>query len=472
MKKQVLFFVFLISLTLVVIQGCEDDDTAIDVNSTPEFTSLMDKVSSLPGEDFVFEATVTDPAGIRTVNMKYAPWFLDKTIVKEDLPVTYNLKYNFKVPDDAEPGSTHTIPLTVTNAGDKSFVQEVVITLDKDVTPPEIAIQQPIDGVTALLGDGNEIVFDITVTDNEALAEFKIESDLLTETIPISGISYTYTNQLDVAVAGNYNFIFTATDAEGNTQVNERSVNVVEELIFNEMFITDATNNSMLVSDLFGIPYTTTASEAAGEDGYVFTAKYYAAAANAEVRFIPQGSSFSPFAFGADPDAPGTLKLGSDETVSPIIIPEVGYYEIAIDLRNLSYTVTQYTPGDDAFDQVYIIGRGVITDGTNTCTNNADGSTQCWNFRSGKPFVSDPVNSYLWTLDVTLEDQPNDEGENGFILNANPSGWSPFWRFDDRDSPTATVPGGGVEFVYAPSAFGEYTITFDTHLNRFVVQRR
>ena len=80
MKKQVLFFIFLASLTLVAIQGCEDDDTTTDVNSTPEFTSLSDKVSSLPGEKFVFEATVTDPAGIRTVNMKYAPWFLDKTI--------------------------------------------------------------------------------------------------------------------------------------------------------------------------------------------------------------------------------------------------------------------------------------------------------------------------------------------------------------------------------------------------------
>ncbi|GGD03611.1 hypothetical protein [Hyunsoonleella pacifica] len=458
---------------LILIASCDNDDS-VSVDSIPEFQSLIQEISSLPGEEFLFEGIITDPAGIKTVNFKYESWFLDKTIVKDSLPETYIISYKFKVPDDAEDFSVHTIPVTITNAGDVETTRDVIITLDKDISAPTITINSPVDGATVLIGAGNEIQLNIDLADRE-LAELAIESDILNETIPVSGASFNYSNDLDVANPGNYTLTITATDATGNEATATVSVSVVTDLQFGAMFLTDETNDAALGQDIFGIPFTTEGSQASGEDGYVFTGRYYSSTANSEVRFIPQAGSFEPFAFGANPNTPGQLVLGQDANVAPIVIPNVGYYEITMDVRDLSYTITPYTPTDTAFDQVYILGRGIYIDATtSTCTNNNDGSTQCWHFNSGKPFTQDSNNSYLWTIDVTLQDQPNDNGANGFILNANTSGWAPFWRVDvNGGDPSKTIPGGGNNYVFDDSVLDkDYTFIFDSHLNRIIAKDR
>ncbi|MFS4481547.1 hypothetical protein ACKGJY_00895 [Hyunsoonleella sp. 2307UL5-6] len=453
--------------------SCDDNDS-ISVDSTPEFISSVDEISSLPGETITFESVVSDPAGIKTVNIMYESWFLDKTIVKDSLPDIYELAYSFKIPDDAEVFSSHTIPVTVTNAGDVAVTRNFVIILDKDIDAPSITINSPSAAATIFVGDGDEINFDIDLSDRE-LSEFRIESDILNETISISGETYNYANSLNVENPGNYEFTITAVDLTGNESTASVSVSIVTDLQFGAMFLTDETSDAALNQDIFGIPFTTSGSEASGENGFVFTARYYSPAANSEVRFIPQQASFEPFAFGADATEPGKLALGQDVTVNPIIIPDVGYYEITMDVRDLSYTISPYTPTDDAFDQVYVLGRGVFIDATtSTCTNNADGSTQCWNFRSGKPFTQDATNQYLWTVDVTIQDQPNDDGGNGFILNANPDGWAPFWRVDvNGGDPSRTIPGGGNNYIFDDSVLDQdYTFIFDTHLNRLIISER
>ncbi|PQV48238.1 hypothetical protein CLV33_10588 [Jejuia pallidilutea] len=455
----------LIISVFALIVNCDNDDS-ISVDSIPEVQTLEREISSLPGQTFTFTGVVSDPAGIQSVNIKYEPWFLDKTIVKDSLPESYNLSYKFKVPEDEQENSVHTIPITFTNVGGKSTVENVVITLDQDIASPEIQITSPINGATILIGSGNEVDFNITVTDAE-LAEFKIESSILTEVFAVTGTSYTYTNSINVDTAGNYSFKVTATDVSGNEASQTVNVNILNELLFDVMYVTDVADNAGLVSDIFGVPYTTTASSEIGEDGYVFTARFYAPTANTEVRFIPQKESFEPYAFGADPNVSGKLVLGTDATVSPIVLPNMGYYEITMDLRDQTYIVTPYSPNDTAFDQVYIIGTGIFVGDTSTCTSNIDGSLMCWNFRSGKPFTQDSNNPYLWTIDVTIDDEPNNDGNNGFILNANPDGWSPFWRIDDPTSPQSTVPNGGTNYIFPDSALGkDYTFVFDTHLNR------
>lgn len=457
---------------IAILVGCSNDDT-VKIDSSPEFQSIVDEISSLPGQTFVFEGVISDPAGIKSINIKYEPWFLDKTIVKSDsIYKTYELAYRFKVPNDAVENSTHTIPITVTNIGGKSTTKNVVVTLDQDIEKPIINISKPINGATVLIGSGNEIELDITVTDAE-LSEFKIESDVLNEAIPISGTSYTYTKSLDISDEGSYSFTITATDASGNAETKTVYVNVLSELLFDNMYLTDLKTNDALVGDLFGVPFNTEASVVPAEDGYVFTAKYYASSPNAEVRFIPQKESFEPYTFGANPNVPGELVLGTDANVDPIVLPEVGYYEIKMDLRNQSYTVTPYTPSDVPFNQVYIIGTGIYIDSNvSTCTDNTTGGLRCWHFLSGKPFTKDDNNPYLWSIDVTVKEEPNNDGVNGFILNANPNGWSPFWRMNP-DDPSETIPNGGSNFVFPDTALDkDYTIIFDTHLNRLSIINR
>lgn len=472
MKTNKFYISIFMFVFLAIGFSCEDD--VIEVNSTPEFQSIEETISSLPGQVFTLNAVVSDPAGIQSVNINYNDWFLDKTIVKDSLPKTYELSYSFKVPADAIENSVHTVIVTASNVGNKTTSRNVTITLDKDVAAPAINISSPSDNGTVLINSGNEIEFDINFSDNKELASFSIESSLLNVSQSLTGSSFNYTNSLNVDTAGKYAFKITATDVSGNESVRNISVNVLNELSFDQMYITDVTDPALLQSDIFGIPYTTSASTVTAEDGYVFTARYYAATPNAEVRFLPQKLSFSPYTFGADPNNTGKLVLGTDESVSPIVIPNVGYHEIKIDLRDNSYTISQYTPSDTAFNQVYIIGRGVYTtDTVSTCTNNNTGGLTCWNFASGKPFTQDANNPYLWTIDVTIKDQPNDDGVNGFILNANPSGWSPFWRLDRESDPESTVPNGGVNFVFPDSVLeNDYTFIFDTHLNRLAAIKR
>ena len=456
---------------LTILSGCGDDDS-VYLDSKPEFQSSIQQVSSLPGEEFLFEGIVTDPAGIKSVNFKYEPWFLDKTIMKDSLPKTYKISYKFKVPNDAQEFSVHTIPVTITNAGNVTSSKDVVVTLDKDIVAPVINVNSPVKGSTIIISDGYEVNLDIDLVDRE-LRELKIQSELLNETIELSGASYNYRKSLDVRDEGNYEFVITVTDATGNVTTVSFFVSIVGDLKFNDMYLTDETSDSKLNQDIFGIPFSTEASQLSGENGYVFTGRYYSKAVNSQVRFVPQKGSFKPFTFGADPTNPGKLVLGQDETIDPIIIPGVGYYEVSMDIRDLSYTVTPYAPTDTAYDQVYILGRGIYIDAvSSTCTKNSDGSTQCWHFNSGKPFIQDSTNDFLWTIDVTLKDQPDDNGVNGFILNANTSGWSPFWRVDGSD-PSITVPGGGSNYVFEDSALNkDYTFIFDTHLNRIIAKER
>jgi len=313
------------------------------------------------------------------------------------------------------------------------------------------------------MGDGDEIIFDVDISDKE-LSEFKIESELLTETIPLSGVAYTYNNSYNIKETGNYTFVLTATDLSGNITVKNISVSVVDELKFLKMYITELTDNASLAADLFGIPYPVPLATDPAEEGFVFRAKYYTTVATTGVRFIPQNDSFSPFAFGADPNSPGTLVLGADASVSPIMLDEgAGYYQVTMDLRDLTYNVTKYTPSDDPFDGFYIVGAGPVVGGVDVCA-----AAGCWNPPSALPFVVDPNNPYRWSETVTFAPDSGG-GDTAFIFIGNTAGWSPFWRLNagtitDVDT---IVPGGGTELFYTAEHYGDYIITVDTHTNTF-----
>lgn len=465
------FFVrLIIPLFVLGVLSCSEDDD-VTVNSTPEFAEFESSISSLPGLRLIFSGSFNDPAGIRSVNIKYDDWFLDKTIIKDELPETYELAYQFLVPADAVEGSTHTVFVTVTNAGGVAVTREVIVTLDADVTAPSITVISPVDGGTFLISDNDEFQLEITVEDEE-LQSLDIASDLINEQVDLSGTDFTYSQSVNAETPGDYTISITCSDQSGNITTRNITVSILEELMFNRMYITDVSEESALTSDLFGIPATTIGSTVPDETGFVFTGKFYSPEPGTELRFVPQKTSFAPYTFGADPTSPGTLAFGDSPEVDGIVLPERGYYEVTMSLMDLTYTVTPYTPTDATFGQVYIIGKGVTTAGSNICTSNVDGSTLCWNFNSGKPFVADANNPNRWTMEATLVEQPNTGGGLGFILNANPNGWSPFWRFDANNDPEAIVPNGGTEFLFTTDDFGDYNFVLDTHLNRMTAVPR
>jgi hypothetical protein len=465
--KTITIKLLLLAGIIAVLFSCSNDD-APSVNSEPEFVSLEKNISTFAGLTFNLEGEFADPAGIKSINIKYEPWFLDKTILKDSLQNNYDLNYLFKVPKDAIENSQHTIIITVTNGGNVSTTSEVIVTLDKDIVAPAMVFNAAADGYTILMNDGDDIVFDIDVTDDEELSTFRIESDLITEEIAISGTSYNYTKAFDIAEPGIYEFLMTVVDFGGNITEQSVTISVVDELKFIDMYLADVDNDDALNEDLTGIPYKATGSTVVGEEGFVFSINYFASTDNEEVRFIPQKNSFAPFTFGVDPNVDGGLFIGSDTAVAPIILGSKGYYEISMDLRDLTYSVNQYTPpapepfGGD-FIGVYMAGTGVMVGGE---------ELGGWSPATALAFMQDTNYPHRYTQTIGFID-----GVQGqFIFVGNTSNWNKFWRTDAADLKdiNSIVPQGGSNAGTDPDDpiySGTVLVTLDLHLNTFTATK-
>lgn len=460
-SRIIFLLIFLISMS------CDEDEPTV---SSEPLLELQSMITGLPGETFTMTGFISDPAGIRSIRLTYESWNLDKLITLDEGITQYELSYSFKVPDSEEEGSTHGIGIEVTSAGGDSSTEEVTITLSKDNQLPQIAVASPNDGGTYILGSGPEFNLSFEITDNNQLETIEIIGLGFNELASINSTSFTFDQEIDFSFAGSFDLTIIATDNSGNITTSNLSVNIEESLKFEKMYLADVGTDNELITDAFGVPIRINGFTDPDSAGVIFEALYYNSAANTEIRFIPQKASFAPFSFGAGASE-GELVIGTDNSVAPIILPDVGYYRVIINLSSLTYTMETYTPSDTPFDQIYLMGTGVRVNGESTCVNNNDASETCWNFASGKPLTGDASNPYLFTATVELFDHdPVGDGNNGFILGANPDGWSPFWRFDQGDvldlEPEFTVPNDGGNYIFSAERYGTYRFEFDTHLNQ------
>lgn len=454
-------------LVLLTFVGCGDDEPSVSSQPTLNISSV---VAGLPGQTFTITGLVSDPAGIRSINLIYESWSLDKLITVDEGRTQFELNYSFQVPDSEPVGSTHLVRIVVTNAGGKTTETDVTVSLTLDNTPPAIAFSSPNNGGTYISSIGPEFDLAFEVTDDVEVTSVEVIGFGFNENVQVGATSYSFNQSVDFALTGSFTVLVNATDNSGNMASSSLTVNIEESLKFDRMFLADVSSDAELVSDAFGVPMLIDGFTQVDSAGVIFEARYYSKAANTEIRFIPQKQSFAPFTFGQGANA-GELALGTDATVAPIVLPGVGYYKIVINIGQLSYTMETYTPTDTPFSRIAMMGTGLRVNGGSTCSSNADGSELCWNFGSGKGLTVDPSNPYLFTGTVELFDfDPASDGNNGFILGANPSGWSPFWRFNVGDAigaePEFTVPNGGSNFIFGPELYGTYTFEFDTHLNR------
>lgn len=463
MKKKIKFnLTYLCALTLLILTAaCTEDEFQLP-QSEPIISLPSATISGLPGETVTIGATITDPVGLSEVQIVYAGWGIDESIALTEVPA-YELAYELAVPQTAEIGSTHELTIIATNVNGVKFEAIQAVILNVDNTLPVI-VNNTTGGVT-FLQDGNDVTLLLEITDNRNIATVKIIGPNISEEIIVGSSKYNYNRALNINREGIYNFEVTATDDGGNS-VSE-TLTILAFNAFDNMYLADVDTDAELTSDLMGIPMLANGFTNVDSLGKVFEAYYYNAVANTEIRFIPSTETFSEVTFGAGNEA-GTLAAAEDATVSPIVLTEVGYTKVLIDLRDLTYTTETYTPTDDTFSGVFFIGTGVRVDGQSTCVNNLDDSERCFHFQSGKPLTVDSSNPYRFTGTVELFDfDPASDANNAFILNANTAGWAPFWRFDPNDAQVA-VPGGGSNFNFGESQFGTYNVTFDTHLNRIV----
>ncbi|GAO28057.1 hypothetical protein [Geofilum rubicundum] len=251
-------------------------------------------------------------------------------------------------------------------------------------------------------------------------------------------------------------------DSAGNTVSSSRVVKASYD--FDKLYLADVATDAQLVSDLFGVPMLISKTAP-----YNFEGKYYAEAPGTEIRFIPQTSSFHPHCYGLDPDDPDKL-INDPERAEPIVLEEIGYYRVKLDLQNRTYSVESYVPADDYFmpkkefpdDEDYISSTyygdlGMVGKGF------PEYPDQNWATWASIPFDRDPENNYRFykTLDM--------EGTVEMIFQPeHPWGWwpEPFWRFDRSVDPERTVPNGGDNLNMDVPERTTYQVVFDSHLNR------
>jgi len=344
-----------------------------------------------------------------------------------------------------------------------------VVSCDDDDDPKWNSTSDPVLILTSEAvqsSPGKTFVITGTVVDELGIKSIKLSNDewYLDKTIDVykgDSLTTNYNLSYEFIMPENAvdkeNVISIAVTNVGNREITS-SVSVYISDIYQKMYLADVATDAELVSDLFGVPMLI---DSIGEN--IFEAKYYASTANTEVKFIPQTTSFSPHCYGIDPSNESNL-IDSQEAL-PIILAEVGYYKININLNSLTYSVEKYTPDDEVYtsytdtddDNEYVGELGIVGKGFPEYPN------QSWSVPDAIIFDRDADNLYLFTKTLDLE------GTVEIVLTPeHKSGWwlSPSWHFDRAIDPEKTVQSSSINVNMEVPIRTTYTLIFDSHLNR------
>ncbi len=461
MRSMSSFFMLLIA-SLSIFVACEDDnDKKWSTTSDPALVLTSSQIHTAAGRTITINGIVSDEVGIEKINLNIDEWFLDRDIqiLKDNVLVKdYELNYNFAVPENVS-GQTFTITVTVTNVGKRTTSKQLSVSMDGDFDNPTLTVSSPSSGLTVT--PDNEIALDIScsLTDARQLGYFVVKESALNfyDSISFAGtgtksFAYNKTVTLPAKVA-DYNFNFLLADSAGLSVSTSRIVKA--SFSYDKMYLADVATVDELVSDLFGVPMLI---KTTGDNK--FQAQYYAEKPNAEIRFIPQTTNFTPHCFGIDPD--NSSKLIDSPQALPIVLPNVGYYRINIDINALTYDVESYVPTDGYYtvnisddDNTYIGNLSLVGHGFAEYNTN-------WDPKTGVE-LDHVANTYRFTKELDLE------GDVEFIFSPqHKSGWwvDPFWRFDRKSEPEATILKGGDNVDMMVPVRTRYRVVFDTHLNR------
>lgn len=469
MKKYLLLLIF----PLCLWSGCEKDTSVSDVDGLPP-TIVMDSehIATVPGREFVVKARVEDKDGLLSINLKNQNLHLDKTI---DLTVDstvygYDLRYKY-VPERTLEGNDFPIELTVTDLGGRTTTARVLVTMDGDFTHPVFAVV-PDNQVTVLLKTETRLNLRFEVRDDRALQRVVIdipELDYSKEVTEFSnaGRTLVFNEAITLpSVLATYTLSLKAIDQAGLETSKSSVITVSEMPDFPKMYLSDVASAEQLNSDIFGVPMLIDRISP-----YVYRARYYAATANKEVRFVPQKTDFNPIVFGVDPENT-TLLTDDPEVAMPLVLPNKGYYEITFNVQTGQYDVNPYTPTDAPLD----IGAPMLLDPTRPGEGSVplriglvgDGLPNAGSWNTANPlFLQQHTdNKYLFSVEMDLLAG----AELEFIIQAHHSwGWwpEPFWRWDRGEDPEANVANGGNNPAkWRVQTGGKYIFLFDSHLER------
>lgn len=447
-------FFYLLVLTFINI-SCDSDDDISDILN-PEVSGFMSNISTAPGVEFKFEGKITDNEGIASVNIYYSDWFIDKVIVFNEIPKEYTLNYKFLVPEDAIPNTSHTIKVGITDVGGNTITIDVLVTLDLDVTNPELVFTQPLAGSNLNNGDLMSIIVD--VTDDFGLASLQIKSEALglDEMANVTGgeTTFNYTGEIEIpeGIEGAIMIEAIATDEGGNTSTATTTVLIGSSAQYTDMYLVGGS-----VWWEWDPSKATKMWQDPNDENWFVCEFYYWT--GYDVKFIGQ-LGWEPNNWGLDPnDNTQMINAQDSETIG---FPDGdGYYRIKFNPYSLEYSYEKMTVDVAERDNMYLMGKGFVGYGLD------------WNPADAIPMQKDGWgwgNPYMFVIEIEFSDSVDLKfiGQN--------DGWGPYdCGFEVGGEMTLPLNyvknacGDGTADVKFNGQAGWYWIVYDYFLQRTTI---
>lgn len=409
-------------------------------------------------------------------------FYLDKTIdliaTHKEVLNEYQLKYGYK-PDTTFVETDKTVvTITATDVLGNETTQNVTIQMNGDFTAPSFSVA-PSDEIFVLLKDETKLKLGFTAIDDKALGKISIsipDLDYNSEVTQFADAKkYVYSEFISVpSKLAEYEMVVELTDTAGYTTSKESVINVSELIDFPKLYLSDVETADELNSDLFGVPMLIDH----GTEPFTYVAHYYASKANQGIRILPQKTNFDPVCFAADVN--DKSKLGSEyDATEPIVLPEVGYYEIKINTKEWSYSVEKWEPTTAA----------MTLNGTTTVNfNDGSGDQPMQICLAGEGLPNTPnwktnqnENAFMLTQDATnpyrlYAEMELEQGTKVQFTISQTHWWGwwpePFWRFeankdsDSHENEYNTLNGGENMTAVTVQKTGKYLFEFDYALLR------
>ena len=484
--------------TAAMLFACDDDETSYAVvDGALPTISMESKILAEPGRQFTIEATIKDNDGLKSIRLVNDEFYLDKTIdliaTHKEVLNEYQLKYGYK-PDTTFVETDKTVvTVTATDVLGNETTQNVTIQMNGDFTAPSFSVA-PSDEIFVLLKDETKLKLGFTAIDDKALGKISIsipDLDYNSEVTQFADAKkYVYSEFISVpSKLAEYEMVVELTDTAGYTTSKESVINVSELIDFPKLYLSDVETADELNSDLFGVPMLIDH----GTEPFTYVAHYYASKANQGIRILPQKTNFDPVCFAADVN--DKSKLGSEyDATEPIVLPEVGYYEININTKEWSYSVEKWEPkvvepgapeANGAYKQASLKTANPLPSGIQYYLDDAQDYTSSfelalagsgipgigsWSTSNALVLTQDKTNPYIWTGETQLEAKSEVEFT---ITPRHDWGWwpEPFFRFESGDNDSQeneynTRNGGNNMVKVVVPKTGKYRFVFDTALMR------
>lgn len=224
------FWKLIVSVLMMALVSCHDEDTETGpaLNCTSSDTELV----CPSGSEGYFKAHVTSRYGLKTIYVTLGKWTESGTETQETIeiygsPKFYDLSYTFQVPDDAALDNQLKVSFLDYAGNQTDFT--AAITVETDQTAPVIEILKPVapDNVFAPV---EVIQFEASAIDNKKMRDVVLACEAI-------GFSETFTpgtdrtqvrvkTSVNIPDEGEYEFLLTATDAQGNQETSVIPVTV------------------------------------------------------------------------------------------------------------------------------------------------------------------------------------------------------------------------------------------------------